>query len=157
MTFRITGLPPSDFADLFGRPEAELSARGVRRVSVDSPHAAPCRITLEDAEPGETVLLLNYEHQPADTPFRARHAIFVRETPRAAFDAVGVVPDALRRRPLSVRAFDAEHMMIDADLVDGAALEQVLEPMLADPRTAYVHLHYARRGCYAARAERAPD
>ncbi|MBC6982880.1 DUF1203 domain-containing protein [Caulobacter sp. 17J80-11] len=155
MTFRITGLPAADFAHLIGRPDAELAALGVSRVAVVAPNAAPCRITLDDAAPGETVLLLNYEHQPADTPYRSRHAIFVREGTGAAFDAVGVVPAALRRRPLSVRAFDAGHLMVDADLVDGAELERVLEPMLARPDTAYVHLHYAKRGCYAAKAVRA--
>jgi hypothetical protein len=155
MTFRISGLQPAPFQPLFGLPKADLAARGVRRVTVTEPHAAPCRITLADAEPGETVLLLNFEHQPADTPFRSRHAIFVRETAGERFDETGVVPDALRRRPLSLRAFDAEGMMIDADLADGTELERVLEPMLTRPETAYVHLHYAKRGCYAALATKA--
>jgi hypothetical protein len=155
MTFRITGLPVAEFQPLFGLPEADLADRGVQRVTVDKPHAAPCRVTLEDAEPGETVLLLNFEHQPADTPYRSRHAIYVRESAGDTAPGLDEVPAALRRRTLSVRAFDAAHQMIDADLVEGERLETLLEPMLARPETAYVHLHYARRGCYAARAERA--
>lgn len=155
MGFRISGLPVSEFAPLFGLDKAALAARGVERVTIDQPHAAPCRITLTDAEPGETVLLLNYEHQPADTPYRSRHAIFVREAAEAAFDGVDVVPDAIRRRLLSVRAFDAADRMVDADVVEGAALGGMLTPMLARDDVAYVHLHYARRGCFAARAERA--
>ncbi len=154
MGFRISGLPVSDFEGLFGLGDQTLAQRGVERVHIVTPHAAPCRITLEDAEPGETVLLLNYEHQPADTPYRSRHAIFVRETAGETFDTVDVVPDAIRRRLLSVRAFDVGHRMIDADLVEGSALEKLLEPMLAREHVAYVHLHYARRGCFAARAER---
>jgi hypothetical protein len=112
-------------------------------------------VTLTDAEPGETVLLLNWEHQPAPTPFRASHAIFVREGGGRQFDETDVIPDALRRRILSVRAFDSGDMMIDADLVDGNELESLLDPYLARPDTAYVQIHYAKRGCYAARAERA--
>ncbi|MBS0297138.1 MAG: DUF1203 domain-containing protein [Proteobacteria bacterium] len=156
MPFRITGLPRETFADLIGAPEAELEARGVRRVRIDQPHGAPCRITLDDAQPGETVLLANYTHQPADTPFRASHAVFVRETPGlATFDAEGEVPPALARRTLSARAFDSGDMMIDADLVEGSGLDGFLEGWFQRPEIAYVQLHYAKWGCYAARAERA--
>jgi hypothetical protein len=155
MSFRITGLAPEAFRPLFSLGDAALAAKGVERVLIEEPNSAPCRITLQDAQPGETVLLLNFEHQPGDTPYRSRHAIFVREAAGYAFDAVDVVPDALRRRPLSVRAFDASHRMIDADLVDGTAVERVLDPFLARDEIAYVQIHYARRGCYAARAERA--
>lgn len=155
MGFRISGLPVSDFEGLFRLAETDLAQRGVERVRIETPHAAPCRIMLEDAEPGETVLLLNHEHQPADTPYRSRHAIFVREIALKTFDAVDAVPDAIRRRLLSVRAFDEGHRMVDADVVEGSALEALLEPMLAHEDVAYVHLHYARRGCFAARAERA--
>lgn len=155
MDFRITGLPPGPFRPLFGLTDAALAARGVERVRVSAPHAAPCRIGLDDAEPGETVLLMNWAHQPADTPHRSAHAIFVREAAGPPFDAVGEVPPALRRRTLSLRAFDAGHRMVDAELAEGAALEAVLRPMLAAAGTAYVQIHYARRGCYAALATRA--
>lgn len=155
MSFRITGLSPDPFRPLFGLEDEALAARGVERVLVERPNAAPCRISLADAEPGEHVLLMNFEHQPGETPYRSRHAIFVRETATEPFDAVDVVPDALRRRPLSVRAFDTQDRMVDADLVDGSALESLLEPYLARDDVAYVQIHYARRGCYAARAVRA--
>jgi hypothetical protein len=155
MSFRITGLSPELFRPLFGLSDDALAVRGVERVRIATPNSAPCRISLEDAAPGESVLLLNFEHQPADTPYRARHAIFVREEPVDVFNAVDVVPDALRRRPLSVRAFGADHRMVDADLVDGASLEGLLESYLARDVIVYVQIHYAKRGCYAARAERA--
>ena len=154
MSFRITGLSPASFLPLFGLDAVALAAHGVERVSVDSFPGFPDRIELRDAEPGEHVLLLNYEHQSAATPYRAAHAIFVREGATTAFDAIDTVPDVLRRRPLSLRAFDATHRMIDADLVDGADAEALIEHQLLDPRTAYIHAHYARRGCYAARVER---
>lgn len=154
MTFRITGIASDPFRPLFGLSGGKLAERGVRRMIADLPGSYPCRVTLRDAEPGESLLLLNHEHQPADTPFRSRHAIFVTEWAEKRFDAIGEVPDQLRRRTLSLRAFDADHMMIDADLCEGADAEALIERLLGDPRTAYVHAHFARRGCYAALVER---
>ena len=153
MSFRVIGLDPAPFLPLFDLAEAELAARGAQRLTAGENW--PCRITLEEAEPGEDVLLLNYEHQPADTPYRSRHAVFVTRRVEPARPEPGAVPPALARRPLSVRAFDAEHMMIDADLVDGGEAAALFERLLADPRAAYLQAHYARRGCYAARVERA--
>ena len=155
MAFRIVGLAPAPFAPLFGLDAAALAARGVERCVVDSPVGFPDRIELRDAQPGETVLLLNHEHQPAATPYRAAHAIFVREGATRAFDAVDEVPPALRTRTLSLRAFDASHRMVDADLVEGAQCEALIARLLGDARVAYLQAHYARRGCYAARIERA--
>jgi len=154
MTFRITGLPAADFADWFTLDEAALAARGAVVRTADSNPGFPCRISLTDAAVGERVLLINYEHLPVDSPYRSRHAIYIRAG-ETTFDAVDTVPPMLRSRLLSLRAFDAAGLLQSADVVDGAALESVLEPMLADPRTAYVHVHFARPGCYAARIERA--
>ncbi|MBW8848060.1 MAG: DUF1203 domain-containing protein [Burkholderiales bacterium] len=151
MSFRITGLSAQPFAHLFGLSEAELAAHGAQRFSGEG---LPDRVELRDSRADETLLLINHEHQPADTPYRSRHAIFVREQAGAPFDAIDTVPDALRRRMLSLRAFDANHLMVDADLVDGAAVEGLIERLLAQPEVAYVHAHFARRGCYAALIQR---
>jgi hypothetical protein len=155
MGFQVIGLAAEPFQPLFGMDEAGLAERGVHRVRVEQPSAAPCRISLDDAEPGETVLLLNFEHQPADTPYRSRHAIFVREGAETARPVAGEVPPALARRLLSVRAYDGAHRMTDADVVDGAEAGALFERLLGDPQVAYLHAHYARRGCFAARVERA--
>ena len=155
MALRILGLDPAPFIHLYGLSDAALATRGVIRQRVEEPHSAPDRIELRDAEPGEAVLLLNHEYQSADSPYRGRHAIFVREGASERFDAVDEVPEALRRRLLSVRAFDAAGMMVDADVVEGTALESLAERLLADPHVAYLQAHHARRGCYAARIERA--
>ena len=155
MTFRITGLDRAHFAHLFALSNAALAGHGVQRLTVEHPNAAPCRIGLRDLDPGETVLLLNHEHHPADTPYRSRHAIFVGEQSATAETAPGEVPDVLRRRPLSIRAFDAAGMMTDADLVDGAEAAGLIARMLADARVDHLDIHYARRGCWAARVRRA--
>jgi hypothetical protein len=155
MTFRVTGLSPEPFRPLFGLPDDELGRRGVRRVVADAPLGFPDRIEISDAAPGESLLLLNYLHQSADTPYRSGHAIFVREREVAPTDLVGAIPPAMRLRPLSLRAFDSAHMMVDADLVDGTEAEALIERLLANERADYIQAHYARRGCYAGRIERA--
>lgn len=155
MSFRITGLSAQPFAHLFGLGDGELARHGAIRVPTAEGDAHPDRVELRDARPGEAVLLINHEHQPADTPYRSRHAIFVREHAGPAFDAVDQVPDALRRRLLSLRAFDAAGMMVDADIVDGTEVEPLIERLLAQPGVDYIHAHFARRGCYAALIRRA--
>lgn len=154
MSFRVTGIDPAPLRGLHALSDSDLAARGVQRVRVEAKPSAPCRISLDDAEIGEYVLLLSHEHQPADTPYRQQGPIFVRETD-ARFDARDVVPPALARRPLSLRGFDAEHMMIEADLVDGADAAQMIERFFANSKVAYVHAHYAKRGCFAALITRA--
>jgi hypothetical protein len=155
MSYVITGLPAAPFQPLFGLSEAELHERGVIRYAVTEPMGFPCRIGLEDAPVGSTVLLLNYEHQPAPTPYRATHAIFVREGADEPAPFVDQLPPALAARPfLSLRAFSAQGMMIDAELTPRDRLEATIEDLLARPRVAYLQAHYAGPGCYAARVER---
>jgi len=154
MSFVVAPLSVEPFAPLFGLPDAELAARGVLRRTVDGP-GSPCRVSLQDAEPGETVLLMNYEHQPADTPFRSRHAIFIREGVTDTAFAPGQIPPAFAARKfLSLRAFDDTGMMIDADIVPTAELSDAIPRLLADPKVTYLHAHYAGAGCYAARIDR---
>ena len=155
MHFRLSGLSPLPFQHLYGLPEAELTQLGVIRYLVDTKPGYPDRITMEDAEPGQTVLLLNHVCQAADTPYRASHAIFIREGATQQYDAVDQVPASLRIRLLSLRAYDARGMMVWADVRPGTELEAGLDELFALERTDYVHLHYAKPGCYACRAVRA--
>jgi hypothetical protein len=157
MHFRIQGLSPEQFRPLYQLSDADLARRGARRVIADKTPGFPDRIALRDAEPGESLILLHYVHQPADTPFRASHAIYVLEGADVAFDAIDRVPEALRLRSLSVRGFDAQHDLIDAGLVDGRQLEAEIERLFGNPSVSYLHAHYAAMGCYAARIERASE
>lgn len=154
MSFRIRGLSPEPFQHLFGLSDAELATHGAIRYAVDKRPGYPDRIEVRDCEPGESVLLVNYVHQPADTPYRSSHAVFVREGATAAFDRTGEVPEVLRVRPISLRAFDARHLMVDADLATGDDIERTIERLFENVQVAYIHAHYAKRGCYAARIDR---
>lgn len=155
MQFSVLGLDPSQFSHLAGLSDAELGRFGAKRFVVDVKPGFPDRVEVRDLEIGEHAILLNYEHQPAETPYRARHAIFVREGAQQAFEMVGALPEAIRLRLISLRAFDAAGEMVDADLAEGAALVPLIERLLGDSEVAYLHAHYAKRGCYAARIERA--
>jgi hypothetical protein len=155
MSFRISGLDPAPFRHLFGLSDEALAREGAERHRVTACPGFPDRVELRDLVVGETAILLNYVHQPADTPYRASHAIFLLEGAEQAYSAVDEVPDVIRRRPISLRAFDRAGAMIDADLVDGAQIEPLIERLFADPEAAYLHAHYAKRGCYAARIDRA--
>ncbi|WP_332770403.1 DUF1203 domain-containing protein [Phenylobacterium sp.] len=156
MSFVITGLPVEEFRPLFGLSDADLAARGIIRQTATAPIGFPCRITLEDAREGETLLLLNYEHQPADSPYRSRHAIFVNERATETRRAVDEIPGCLAVRPqIALRAYDQAGMMTAAEISPGADLAPVIDRMLADARVAYLHAHNAGRGCFAARIDRA--
>ena len=154
MAFRITGLDPQPFKPLFELTDEALAAIGALRVFADDPRM-PCRVSMAHAEPGEELLLLNHAHQPANTPYRSTHAIYVRRLADRAFDAVDSVPEVMTSRLVAVRAFDARHMMIDADVSEGDTTAALIERLLANPEASYLQAHYARRSCYAARIERA--
>jgi len=155
MTFQIVALPSAPFAPLFALSDEALAEKGgVRRIADGRP-VYPCRVSLRDAERGETLLLMHYEHQPARSPFRASHAIYVRRGADQVHLEPDEVPEMLRSRLLSVRAFDSSGMLVGADVVDGQALEGVIERLLGAPEAEYLHLHFARPGCYAARVDRA--
>jgi hypothetical protein len=155
MDFRIQGLQRETFAHLIDQAPEVLQRSGAERIAVEAAPGYPDRITLDDVPVGETVLLLNHLHQPAATPFRASHAIFVRERGGETFDAVNQIPPALARRLIALRAFDARDHMIDADIAPGTELPALIDRMLADPHACYLHAHYAKWGCYAARVDRA--
>ena len=155
MSFQIHALSPAPFAPLFAMSDDELRSRLATRITVDAKPGYPCRVSLADAEIGETVILVNFEHQPADSPYQASHAIFVREHAGQAFPAAGSVPEALASRLISVRAFDDKHFLVNADVVDGSRLSESIPAMFQDPEVAYLHLHHAKPGCFAARVTRA--
>ena len=99
--------------------------------------------------------VLNHACQPAVTPYRASHAIFVREGATQAYDAVNQVAESMRLRLLSLRAYAADGMMLDAEVVDGTVVEAVIAQLFGNADVSDIHIHNAKRGCYAARIDRA--
>ena len=140
MDFRFKGLPLEPFRPYFAMSDAELAAHDVKRMVADAKPGFPCRITLEDAEPGERLLLLSFPHQPAHSPYKASGPIFVRENARGSFDA-SEIPPVLRNRLLSLRAYDAAGMMVDAEVIEGNEVEGELKRLFARSDVENVHIH----------------
>lgn len=155
MSFQIHALPPEQFEPLFALSDKKLANVRASKKIVDTNPGYPCRVSLADAEIGETVVLVNFVHQSAETPYQASHAIFIRENAEQSFPDVGVVPEVLQTRLISARAFDDCHHMVDARVVDGSSLSESIPDMLQDRKVAYLHLHNAKQGCFAARVTRA--
>ncbi|MEM7599430.1 MAG: DUF1203 domain-containing protein [Pseudomonadota bacterium] len=155
MTFQIHTLPYGDFEPLFDLSDEELSAKGMRRMTVDQSPGTPCRVSMTDAKVGERVILVNYEHQPENSPYQASHAIFVREGAEQATLDIGDVPEVITSRLMSVRLFDDAHMMIDADVVEGTKVAQAIDAAFANDAVRYIHLHNAKPGCFSASVTRA--
>ena len=153
MSFQISALEAERFTHLFDMSDEELAEQLAVRVTATS-SGYPCRVSLTDAEAGDELILINHQHQPSASPYRATHAIYVRKGAEQAHPAVDETPELLRSRTLSLRAFDDQGMIVCADLVEGVNLAPALDTLLADPAAAYVHIHYAKPGCYAARADR---
>ena len=153
--FRITGLPAEQFTHPFALSDGELAAQGaVRRIADGRWPGYPCRVSLTDAQEGDEMILLNYEHHAVASPYRMRFAIYVRRG-EETFDRVDEVPAQLRGRTLALRAYDESGMMVGCKLVEGDAVEEVIAGLFANPRADYLHIHYAAPGCYAARVARA--
>ena len=155
MTYCITPLPLAPFQPFFALDDAALLARGARRMTAGTPNSAPCRVSLIDAAPGESLILLNHAHRTeAASPYRANGPIFVREAAVQSPLVVNALPAILASRLLSLRAYDRDWMMVDAEVAQGEAVKTWLSERLADSSIQTIHIHTARRGCYMAAASR---
>ena len=152
--FRIVGLSATQFEPFYSLDDEELAARGARRMTVDAKPGFPCRVSLEDVEIGEQVILLPFLHHDVYSPYRASGPIFVRENAKEAALSVGEVPELVSTRTMSVRAYNENSMMIDGTVVPGSEIKAHIENLFGDPKIAYLHLHNAGAGCYSCRAER---
>jgi hypothetical protein len=154
MAFRIRGISPEPFRHLYGRDEGYLASHRVKRVMADESPGFPDRIELRDAKVGEALLLVNYEHHPAASPYRSSYAIFVLEGAEETYDRIDEVPDVLARRLLSLRGFSRDAMLLHADVLEGKMLQDAINAFFRNPDIDYLHVHNARQGCYAARIDR---
>jgi hypothetical protein len=153
-SFQLVGLPFEPFSPLFALSDAELLARNVRRVFATTKPGYPCRVSLADAEIGDELLLLPFEHQPASSPYKSSGPIFVRKAAVQAHVEPGVVPDYVRTRLISVRAYDTQHLMSDALVCAGSDAAAAIQKMFSRDDVAYIHLHNANRGCFSCAVNR---
>lgn len=152
MTYRIRGLAPEPFRSLFPMSDEELRERRAVRV-IASGSGEPCRVSLREAAAGEQLILVNHVSLDADTPYRASHAIYVREDAReAVFE--DALPPILDGRQISLRAFDAEGMLIDGLVVEPGQGDRAVRDLFERSAVAEIHAHTSAYGCFLARIQR---
>ena len=144
--FIISGIKRQEVGHLFGLTHQELSAKGMSKIIVDEKPGYPCRISLKDANIGEEVLAINYEHHKANSPYRASGPIFIRLNTGEAKLKKNEIPRMLKHRYLSLRAYDEEGMMIDATTIDGENLAKTIDEIFDNPQSAYIQVHNAKPG-----------
>ena len=157
MGYRIEGLDGERFAHLFGLDEAALAERGAVRVTSDSERGFPCRVSLDFAAPGESVLLLNHISHDVPTPYRTAYAIYVREQGGEAPVFVDRLPPVLDGRLLSLRAFDRAGMLRTALLAQADEVEARIAELFEDPEVASIHAHTPAYGCFLAGSKGTDD
>lgn len=154
-SFQIHALPLEQFSSMFDLSDEELSKQDARRLIVDGKPGYPCRVSLSDAEIGEKVILFPYTHHDVDSPYQAAGPIIVRENAANAQLAVNEIPEMLKVRLLSLRAYDANGMLVVAEVVDGKDLEKHFQQCFSDEKVSYIHVHNAKPGCFNCTVERA--
>lgn len=152
MAYRTEGLAPEPFKPLFGMSDEQLARHNARRAVAEGP-GYPCRVSLAEAEPGEALLLVNHVSNDVATPFRASHAIYVREgAERASYK--DAPPAIFATRTLGLRGFDGEGMLRGALLAMPGEADAKLRELLERDEVAEIHAHNAAQGCFLARIVR---
>lgn len=147
MNFQFVALDHREFQHLFNLNDKELTEKSIVKQTVEQFPGTPCRITLEDALVGESVLLLPYNHQTAHSPYNSSGAIFVRNKPTISYGN-NEIPKMFLHRLISIRAYDEKEMMIFADVCEGHSLKEKIMQIFENQKIKYLHLHNAKPGCY---------
>lgn len=156
MTYMVSGLRRNDFMKLFAMSDTELAERNAVRVQATG-HGFPCRVSLKDAEEGDTLILLHHVSHDVATPYRSSYAIYVNEAGSEAAPYVDSTPPVFEGRPIALRGFDGRGMLHAAALALPGQADAKIRELLVDPEIAYIHAHNAAHGCYSARIDRYDD
>jgi hypothetical protein len=152
--FQLVALAHEPFEPLFDLPDDQLAEIGALRVRADENPGYPCRVSLEDARVGEELLLLPFSHLPEISPYRSVGPIYVRRGARSRTLAPGEIPDYVASRLISIRAYDASHLMVGAAVREGSEVAAEIESQFRRERVAYLHLHNAKPGCFSCAVRR---
>jgi hypothetical protein len=153
--FQFVALPLENFTHLFSMDDAELANLDARRMTVDSHPGFPCRVSLIDAPIGERVILTNFRHHEAHSPYQSTGPIFVRELAHTAKPEVNEIPGMFQSRLLSVRAYDENALMKGARVVEGKGLEEAIRDFFSNEAISYLQIHNAAPGCFNCAVQRA--
>lgn len=144
----------TDAADRFRESGVDDSGNRVHRQVAD--HPSPCRHCLADAVPGDAVLLGSHHFGRPKGIYWTPSPIFVHDQRCAPFGLANVIPEIVRNRLVSVRAYDSNDFCLYdlGDVSEGKDADWLIDRALADRRTVFVNIHTARPGCFLCRVER---
>jgi hypothetical protein len=154
MNFKLKSLQDTEFSNLFDLDNLELEKIGAVRMTVDEFPGFPCRVSLQDAEIGEEVILLPYQHHKTHSPYQANGPIFVRKIAKTANLEANEIPKMFNHRLLSLRGFDKNGIMKDASVTEGQNLKEQIVQIFENDDINYIHVHNAKPGCYNCVVER---
>jgi hypothetical protein len=145
---------PTEIAERFRQTGQDDGGNSLRLVRADS--GSPCRHCLQDAAAGDGLLLGSYHFGNPQGIYWAPSPVWVHAEPCPRFEQSDTVPEIVRNRLVSVRAYDSQDQMIYelGEVCRGTKVEAPLERALGDSRTGYVNIHTAGPGCFLCRAER---
>ena len=155
MNFRIKALDNREFLALFNLGNSELEKIGAVKMIVDEFPGFPCRVSLEDAEIGEEVILLPYQHHKTNSPYQSSGPIFVRKIAKSSIYEINEIPKMFNHRLLSLRGYDKNAIMKDASVIEGNNLKEQIFKIFENDDIQYIHIHNAKPGCYNCLVERA--
>ncbi|AYV66155.1 MULTISPECIES: DUF1203 domain-containing protein [Niallia] len=152
--FQFIALQDNEFNDLFLMDEEELINIGAVKMIADKKPGFPCRVSLKDAEIGEEVILLNYQYHFVNSPYKANGPIFIRKEATTAMLDVNEIPDIIYHRLLSLRGYNIDAMLVDARVTEGVNVRKMIDDVFDNEEVAYIHIHYAKPGCYSCLVKR---
>lgn len=148
MKFKIKALDHQEFKSLFDFSDNELKEKGIKRMIVDAKPGYPCRVSLEDAEIGEEVLLIPYKHHKTTSPYQATGPVFVRKGVKTKLLDINEIPIMLNHRLLSFRGYDKDGIMVEAQTQSGSDTQNIVEQIFENKEVEYIHIHNSSPGCY---------
>jgi len=134
-------------------PSGEPDPAGLQTVTVVSDGSYPCRRCLTRAAAGEHMLLLSYDPFTQHSPYAGPGPVYIHTEPcQRHRGAAGAMPAQVAGSLLSLRGYDERAMLVDADVVEAAQACARVRTLL-DDGAAFVHVHFARPGCFAFRVD----
>ena len=153
--FIVCALEDNQFSQYFDLPEEKLTELGAYLFVADQSPCYPCRVSLIDAEVGENVLAISYEHHVENSAYRSSGPIFVRQTAQTVELDKNEIPQVFNNRLLSVRGYNGSNLMIEAETAVRDDIQATLFRFFDNSDVHYIHVHNAGPGCFSCSVKRA--
>ncbi len=146
--FKIKAIDADNVKHLFDFTDKELKKINAIRQRVTAKPGFPCRVSLEDPEIGEEVILFPYNSFDIISPYTSKSPVFIRKNAITAQPDINEIPLMFTHRTLSLRGFDSKGMMLDARTIQGKELKRNLHAIFSDQNISFIHIHNSGPGCF---------